>query len=93
MLLVIDIGNTNTVLGFFDGDEAIGSWRIETSSSRTHDELGVMLQMFAATQQRELADVDSAILACVVPSAAYPMLRMCREYARWLLSRGEEKLE
>ncbi|MDP7114036.1 MAG: type III pantothenate kinase [Myxococcota bacterium] len=82
MLLVIDIGNTNTVLGFFDGDEAIGSWRIETSSSRTHDELGVMLQMFAATQQRELADVDSAILACVVPSAAYPMLRMCREYAR-----------
>ncbi len=82
MLLVIDIGNTNTVLGLFEGDQGIGSWRIETSTSRTHDELGVILQMLIQTQGRTLADVESAILACVVPSAAYPMLRMCREYCK-----------
>ena len=42
MLLVIDIGNTNSVLGLFDGDELLRSFRIETTTSRTHDELGLM---------------------------------------------------
>jgi len=80
VLLVIDVGNTNTVLGLYDRDRLLRSWRIETSTSRTHDELGVMLGMFTATVERTPADVDASILCSVVPSASYPMQRMCQVY-------------
>ena len=43
MLLTIDIGNTNTVLGVFDGDRVIEHWRIATVPDRTADELAVVL--------------------------------------------------
>ena len=43
MLLTIDIGNTNTVLGIFDGDQVIEHWRIATVPDRTADELAVVL--------------------------------------------------
>ncbi len=80
MLLVIDIGNTNTVFGVYDGEILLGSWRIQTSSSRTHDELGVLLQTLTGTRGVALADVESAIVSSVVPAAVYPMQRMCQQY-------------
>ena len=80
MLLVIDIGNTNTVFGLYTGEELIGSWRIQTSTSRTHDELGVMLGMMTQTRDHTLDEVQDAIISCVVPSALYPMQRMCQYY-------------
>ena len=43
MLLAIDIGNTNMVLGVFDGDQVIEHWRIATVPDRTADELAVVL--------------------------------------------------
>ena len=43
MLLTIDVGNTNTVLGMFDGDEVVEHWRIATDPDRTADEIAVML--------------------------------------------------
>ena len=82
MLLVIDIGNTNTVFGVYDGEELLGSWRIQTSSSRTHDELGVLLQTLTGTRGVALADVAAAIVSSVVPAAVYPMQRMCQQYCR-----------
>ncbi|MEY3383142.1 MAG: hypothetical protein RLZZ17_880, partial [Actinomycetota bacterium] len=39
MLLTVDIGNTNTVLGIFDGDRLVQSWRVKTDSRNTSDEL------------------------------------------------------
>ena len=44
MLLTIDVGNTNTVLGLFDGEEVVEHWRIATDPVRTADELAVILQ-------------------------------------------------
>ena len=44
MLLTIDVGNTHTVLGLFDGDEIIEHWRISTDPRRTADELPVLLK-------------------------------------------------
>ena len=44
MLLAIDVGNTNTVLGMFDGDEVVEHWRIATDPARTADEIAVVLQ-------------------------------------------------
>ena len=52
MLLTIDIGNTNTVLGVFDGDRVIDHWRIATVPDRTADELAVVLHGLLATQLR-----------------------------------------
>ena len=80
MLLVIDIGNTNTVFGVYREEELLGSWRIQTSSSRTHDELGVLLQTLTGTRGVTLADMDAAIVSSVVPAAVYPMQRMCQQY-------------
>ena len=44
MLLAIDVGNTNTVLGVFEGEEIVEHWRITTDARRTADELAVLLQ-------------------------------------------------
>ena len=44
MLLTIDVGNTNTVLGVFDGADVVEHWRISTDPVRTADELAVLMQ-------------------------------------------------
>ena len=43
MLLTIDVGNTNTVLGVFDGERLVEHWRIETTTRRTSDEHGILV--------------------------------------------------
>ena len=48
VLLAIDVGNTNTVLGVFEGERLRQHWRIETSHTRTSDEYGILVrQLFA----------------------------------------------
>ena len=42
MLLVVDVGNTNTVLGLFDGERLVHSWRLTTERQRTTDEYGIL---------------------------------------------------
>lgn len=44
MLLTIDVGNTHTVLGLFEGEEVIEHWRLATDARRTADEIAVVLQ-------------------------------------------------
>ena len=46
MLLCIDTGNTQTVIGLFDGKELVDHWRIATVAERTSDELALMMQQF-----------------------------------------------
>jgi type III pantothenate kinase len=75
MLLAIDIGNTNTVLGVFDGDVLQCSWRIKTDARRTADEL-------ALTYRGLLADhVITAAAACsTVPAALHELRDMLERY-------------
>src|SRR6266849_6494601 len=48
MLLAIDVGNTNSVIGVFEGKKLLEHWRLETDARRTHDEYGILLrQLFA----------------------------------------------
>lgn len=49
MLLVIDVGNSNIVLGIYSGAELIRNWRLSTDKSRTSDEYAVLLQPFFPT--------------------------------------------
>jgi type III pantothenate kinase len=68
MLLAVDVGNTQTVFGLYDGDALGERWRIATEAHRTGDELGALLGDFL-----ELSELQGICLSCTVP-------RLIREY-------------
>src|SRR5512144_531015 len=80
MLLAIDVGNTNIVLGVFDGARLACSWRLATQRERTADELGILVaELFAyASLPREV--VDGIVVSSVVPQLTRPVTEMCNRY-------------
>ena len=68
MLLVVDVGNTHTVLGLYDGDRLVHDFRIETAKGRTSDEYHVLLLNLLELAGIKRADVRASNLASVVPS-------------------------
>jgi type III pantothenate kinase len=80
MLLVIDVGNTNTVLGIYDGKTLVNHWRIVTGRERTADELWVQLQAFFFFNRIEADKVEGVIIASVVPPMLNMLQGMVREY-------------
>jgi type III pantothenate kinase len=81
MLLTIDVGNTNTVLGVFDGADVIEDWRIATVPDRTADEIAVVLQGLLGQSARvKDADISGIALCSTVPSVLHEMREMCRRY-------------
>lgn len=68
MLLVVDVGNTHTVLGLYDGDRLVHDFRIETAKGRTSDEYHVLLLSLLSMAEIKRSDVRASILASVVPS-------------------------
>lgn len=72
MLIAVDIGNTNIVMGFIDDDERIfGTYRITTKANHTSDEYGLMLLQFLALNDLKPTDVDDVIIASVVPKVMH----------------------
>ena len=67
MLFAIDIGNTNVVLGVFDGDTIRATWRVETKKQRTTDEYSILIRNLLASEDFSPAQIDGAIVSCVVP--------------------------
>lgn len=67
MLLAVDVGNTQTVLGLFEGDTLAGHWRISTNASLTADELRVKVSGLLGIEGHSWAEVGEVILASVVP--------------------------
>jgi len=67
MLLVIDIGNTQTVLGIFDGDELVRHWRISTDPDKVADEYGVLLTTLLHSGGMDTGDITGVCLSSVVP--------------------------
>lgn len=67
MLFVIDIGNTNTVLGVYDATNLRVHWRIETKKGRTDDEYGVLLHQLFSLERFDPKTIDAAIISSVVP--------------------------
>jgi type III pantothenate kinase len=83
MLLTIDVGNTNTVLGVFDGDEVIEHWRTATVPDRTADELAVIVAGLLAQSTLGRDPYVTGIALCsTVPSVLHEMREMCRRYFR-----------
>jgi type III pantothenate kinase len=67
VLLAVDVGNTQTVLGLFDGERLAGHWRISTTATLTADELRVVVSGLLAGEALSFADVSEVILSSVVP--------------------------
>ncbi|HWG65495.1 MAG TPA: type III pantothenate kinase [Streptosporangiaceae bacterium] len=81
MLLTIDVGNTNTVLGMFEGEEVVEHWRLATDPERTADEIAVVLQgLLAQSATVKDADISGIALCSTVPSVLHEMREMCRRY-------------
>ncbi|MDR3604349.1 MAG: type III pantothenate kinase [Syntrophaceae bacterium] len=67
MLLAIDVGNTNIVIGLYKEDDRLGSWRIRTNEDVTADELWVVLKNLMFWQGLETKGINGVIISCVVP--------------------------
>ena len=79
MLLVVDVGNTNTVLGLMEGTDVKHTFRISTVP-RSTDELGVLLTQLLALRGLDADVVTGAILSSVVPSLVYTVEKAVRRY-------------
>lgn len=80
LLLAIDVGNTNTVIGVFRGEELIADWRLATNAHTMPDEYAVLLSCLLGHRGLAMADVDAAVLASVVPKAAANLQELLEKY-------------
>lgn len=80
MLLVIDVGNTNTVVGVYSGDELVRHWRLQTHHGRTSDEHGIFLRQLFELSNLDATQVDGAIISCVVPPMERLLVEMIGDY-------------
>jgi type III pantothenate kinase len=81
MLLTIDIGNTHTVLGLFEGEDIVEHWRVSTDPRRTADELGLMFQGLMSNHPlMGSGGVDGIAVCSTVPSVLHEMRDMIRRY-------------
>ncbi len=80
MLLAIDVGNTNIVVGVFDGDRLTQSWRLATMRERTADEIGILVTRLFERTGLDFAAIDGIILSSVVPPLTRPMEEMAERY-------------
>jgi type III pantothenate kinase len=79
MLLAVDVGNTHTVLGLFDGDDLVEHWRVATEAHRTADEIAVLLRGLLA-ERHSPEVVDGIALCSTVPAVLHEMRDMCARY-------------
>jgi type III pantothenate kinase len=80
VLLAIDVGNTNTVLGAFDGATLRHQWRVETSQSRTYDEWGILARQLFASAGLDPARIEAVVVSSVVPPLAFSLEQMALRY-------------
>jgi len=80
MLLAIDIGNTNVVLGVFDGERLRESWRVGTKTQITADEYAMILKDLFGFAGLDLRQIDGVIISTVVPPLLPVMCEVSRKY-------------
>lgn len=80
MLLVVDVGNTNIVLGVYDGAVFKGSWRISADPSRTSDETGNLIASFLQRGGLNIAEITDGIISTVKPDMMYSLMHGLRKY-------------
>lgn len=80
MIFVFDVGNTNIVLGVYDGEELKYHWRIGTSRQKTEDEYGMLIKQLFAYEGLDTKEIDGIIISSVVPPIMFALEQMCKKY-------------
>ena len=80
MLLTIDVGNTNTVLGVFRGEELVANWRLTTAREQTVDEYGVLTRNLFTLAGLDRDAITGVIISSVVPPVNWTLAEMSRVY-------------
>lgn len=80
MLFVLDVGNTNTVLGVFEENELKHEWRIKTDRYKTEDEFGVLIKSLFDHKGVSFSDIHGVAISTVVPPIMYALEKMSHIY-------------
>lgn len=80
MLLVIDVGNSNIVLGIYRNESLVRDWRISTDKSKTTDEYGILVHDLFRISGIDFAEVKDLIISSVVPTLTGVLEKLSREY-------------
>jgi type III pantothenate kinase len=80
MLLTLDVGNTNTVLGVFRGTELVANWRLTTARDQTVDEYGILTRDLFTLAKLSAKDIDGVIISSVVPPLNATLAGMAKRY-------------
>lgn len=78
LLLVVDVGNTNSTFGLFEGESLVADFRVETRRNRTSDEYYTLMEPLIRRCGYSLSGLSDVIISSVVPRARYPLSRMSR---------------
>ncbi|HEY8500792.1 MAG TPA: type III pantothenate kinase [Clostridia bacterium] len=81
MLLAVDVGNTNTSLGLFDGHKLKYQWRISTDRNRTSDETGMLFRSLFQSAGEDMKSIKDAIICSVVPPVMHSFTNAILKYA------------
>ena len=80
MLLVIDVGNSNIVLGIYRNDRLVRNWRVSTDKSKTPDEYGILVHDLFRLAGVDFSDVTDIIISSVVPTLTGVLEKLSRDY-------------
>jgi type III pantothenate kinase len=80
MLLTMDVGNTNTVLGVYRGSELVANWRLTTSREQTIDEYGILARELFTLASLDSSEIDGVIISSVVPQLNSTLAGMSERY-------------
>ena len=80
MLLAIDVGNTNIVIGVFRGETLAHSWRLTTIRERTSDELGILMSDLCDRHEIRQSEISGIVIASVVPPLTGSLVTMVMDY-------------
>lgn len=80
MILAMDIGNSNIMMGIYKQDELTHHWRMETDRHKTEDEYGMQVKAFLADAELEFSEVAGIIMSSVVPPIMFALERMALKY-------------
>jgi type III pantothenate kinase len=80
VLLAVDVGNTNTVLGVFRDSELVGHWRIQTVAHRTSDEYAVLIKTLLDMEGVAWRSLDAGIISSVVPPTVFGLQKFFKKY-------------
>lgn len=80
MILVLDVGNSNIVLGVYEQEKLVVNWRISTDRQKSSDEYGMLVHNLFMYSKVDPKVIEAVVVSSVVPPLMPPLTRMCRKY-------------